>query len=206
MAQNDKTQTSPPAAVPPEASDPRMARPDRDAPHDDRRGGENRAYSNRDWEEANRPTDPEKRRAFRERWAQTHLPNLPKKPGMHRCWVSSTHPTDTPARRVALGYRVLTLDDVKGSGWNPEQASVKDGASVDNVVRWREMVGMEWPEEDYQAYCREFHVDLPRDMARDIYAPLQETADRVREAGGTVELGDGFREMMRFRRADREFE
>lgn len=202
MAQNDKPQSTPPAAAP----DPRLARPDRDDPHSDARGGDERAYSNRDWEEANRPTDPERRRAFRERWSATHLPNLPKKDGWHRCWVSTNHPTDTVSRRIALGYSVLKLEDVKSSGWNPEQASVKDGGSADGTVRWREMVGMQVPEEEYQAYMREFHHDAPRDMASSIYDGLNETGERVREAGGKIELGEGFREMSRFRRADRQFE
>lgn len=186
--------------------DPRLARPDRDAPHDDRRPGEERAFSRRDWEDANSPTDPERRRAFREKWAQTHLPNLPKRSGFHRVWLSTTHPTDTIARRLALGYRLLKLEEVAPQGWAPEQASVKDGAHNDGYVRWREMIGAEIPEEEYQAYMREFHHDQPRDMMRDIYAPLQETAERVREAGGRVELGDGYAEATRFRRPDRQFE
>ncbi len=186
--------------------DPRMARPDRDEPRSDGRGGDNRAFSNRDWEQANQPTDPERRRALREKFAQTHLPNLPKKDGFHRCWISTSHPTDTVARRVALGYRLLTMDDVRADGWAPEHSSVKDGGTVDNLVRWREMVGAEIPQDFYIELMREFHHDLPRDMARDIYAPLEETAQRVSEAGGRVELGDGFQEMMRHRRSDTQFE
>lgn len=167
---------------------------------------EERAFTRRQWDEANAPTDPERRRRFREKWAQTHLPNLPKKPGFHRCWVSTNHPTDTVARRINLGYRVLTSEDMKGTSWAPEQASVKDGASVDGTVRWREMVGMECPEELYQEYMREFHHDQPRDMVRDIYEPLQETGERIRDAGGNVTFDEGFREMMRFRRPDKQFE
>lgn len=191
----------------PEQTDDRMARPDRDAPRSDARRGENRALSQREWETANAPTDPERRRAFREKWSATHLPNLPKKDGWHRCWISTNHPTDTVARRIALGYRILTLDDVKAAGWNPEQSSVKDAAPVDNVVRWREMVGAEIPEDEYYQIMREFHHDQPLDMMRDIYAPLEETADRVRESGGKVEFGDGFQEAMRGRRrSDVQFE
>lgn len=208
MPQNDKNQTTPPAAPlgQPERQDPRMARPDRDEARDDRRGGEERAFSRRDWEQANGPTDPERRRAFREKWAQTHLPNLPLKAGMHRCWVSTNHPTDTPARRIALGYEVIKLDDVRSAGWAPEAASVKDGGVLDGAVRWREMIGMQCPEQDYQDYMREFHHDQPRDMARDIYAPLEDTAQRIRDGGGRVELAEGFQEMTRYRRPDRQFE
>lgn len=184
-------------------------RPDADEPKDLRRGEpeqQERAFSQRQWDEANAPTDLERRRRFREKWAQTHLPNLPKKPGFHRCWVSTNHPTDTVARRVALGYRILMLEDVAGSGWSPEQHSVKDGASVSNEVRWREMIGMETTEENYQDTMREFHHDQPLDMARDIYAPLEDTAARIREGGGRVEMSEGFRELTRHRRADRQFE
>ena len=182
-----------------------MAR-DRDQERSDARPGDDRAFSRRDWEQANAPTDPERRRIFREKWAQTHLPNLPKKDGWHRCWVSTTHPTDTPARRIALGYRVITIDDLKGAAWAPEASSVKDGSAVDGAVRWREMLGMECTEDQYQEYMREFHADQPRDMARDIYAPLQSMAEEIRDRGGKIELGDGFADMARFRRQDRQFE
>lgn len=208
---NSRNQSTPPA--PPSATaqtspspDPGMARGDRDEPRSDTRPGDNRAFSTRDWEQANAPTDPERRRMMRERWNAAYLPNLPKKEGFHRFWCSSTHPTDTVARRIALGYRVLTLDDVKGTGWAPEQSSVKDASAPDNVVRWREMVGMECPVDLYLEHLREFHHDQPRDMVRDIYAPLEETADRVRESGGRVEFGEGFQEMARYRRQDFQFE
>ena len=187
-------------------TDERMARPDRDAPHSDHRSGSSREFSNRDWEQANAPTDPEKRRAFRERWSQTHLPNLPPKEGFHRCWVSTNHPTDTPARRIALGYRVIMLDDVKTAGWAPEAASVKDGGNVDGAVRWREMIGMECTQDDYQSYMREFHFDQPRDMEKDIYNTLDQAAAEVGERGGRIDIGEGLREMIRFRRPPQQFE
>lgn len=181
------------------------SRPDAE-PEVERQQEEPRAMTRRQWDEANAPTDPERRRRFREKWAQTHLPNLPTKPGFHRCWVSTNHPTDTVARRINLGYRVLTLKDIEGTGWSPEQASVKDGAQVTNEVRWREMIAMECPQELYIEYMREFHHDQPMDMVRDIYEPLQETGERIREAGGRMEMSEGFRELLRHRRADNQFE
>lgn len=181
--------------------------PQRDEARSDRRGGEDRVFSQRDWDEANRPTDPERRRRFRDMWAASHLPDLPKREGFHRCWVSTNHANDTVPRRLALGYTLLKLEDLVKEGWAPEQHSVKDGSSTDGLVRWREMVAMETTAENFADYMREFHRDQPRDMVRDIYAPLEETADRVRESGGRVEFGEGFREMIRQRpRADREFE
>lgn len=188
------------------AADERMARPDRDAPHDDRRAGSTREFTNRDWAQANAPTDPERRRAFRERWAQTHLPNLPKKEGWHRCWVSTNHPTDTPARRIALGYEVIKLEDIRGAGWAPEASSIKDGSSVDGAVRWREMIGMQCTEDDFQNFMREFHHDQPLDMVKDIYGNLEQASAEVRERGGRIEIGEGLTEMVRFRRPPQQFE
>ncbi len=208
---NNRNQSTPPvplstASHTSPSPDPGMSRGDRDEPRSDTRPGDNRAFSAREWDQANVPSSPEQRRAMRERWNQAYLPNLPKKDGWHRCWVSTNHPTDTPARRVMLGYTILTLDDLKGTGWAPEQASVKDGSSPDNYVRWREMIGMQCPIDLFMEHMKEFHDDQPRDMVRDIYAPLEETADRARESGGRVEFGEGFREMMRFRRQDTQFE
>lgn len=192
-----------------EEADERLNRRDRDDDYEDRDGRFNsREYSNRDWERANAPTDNARRRAFREKWAQSHLPNLPAREGFHRCWVSTSHPTDTPARRLALGFTILKLDQLvaEGAGWAPEASSVKDSGTLDGAVRWREMIGMECPEEYYQDYMREFHHDMPRDMARDIYEPLAELRERAQDQGGRMHVGDGFKEMQKFRRAPKQFE
>jgi hypothetical protein len=184
----------------------RSDRPDRDAPHSDDRSERQREFSNRDWERANEPTDPEKRRKYRERWSATLLPGLPHKEGWHRCWVSTSHSSDTVARRIANGYRVIMVDELTPQGWSPENDSMKDAKFSDGAARWREMIAMECPEEEYQDYMREFHHDQPLDMVRDIYAPLEETRERIQDAGGRMEFSDGLRNLQKFRRAPRQFE
>jgi len=67
-------------------------------------------------------------------------------------------------------------------------------------VRWREMVAMECTEDDYQMYMREFHLDQPRDAMRDIFEPLTEMGERIKEQGGRVEMGDGIKEALRYRK------
>ena len=180
-----------------EADEPRLSR-------QDNRG--DREFTNRDWAAANAPTDPERRRRLRERLEQTHLPNLPRKEGWHRCWVSTSHSTDTVATRINFGYRTLKKSDMENANWLPQDNSVKDGSNLDDTVRWREMIGMELPEELYQELMRELHHDLPADRARSIYDPLAEIEERIKEQGGKMELGDGFREMARFVRSPKQFE
>lgn len=190
-----------------EAGDSRLNHRDRDDDFADRNTRGTREFNNRDWDDANAPTDEARRRAFRERYAQSHLPNLPHKDGWHRYWASTSHPTNTPQKMLMVGYTFITQQQLQdeGSVWHPEDKSVKDAAVVDGHVRWREMIAMECREEDYQAYMREFHHDLPRDMARDIFEPLADMAERV--AGrGNVRFTEDFKEVQRFRRAPKQFE
>lgn len=188
--------------------DSRFNERSRDDDYPDRRGRfSSRDNDPRDWEE-NGPSDPERRRAFREKWAQTYLPNLPKKDGWHRCWVSTSNNTDTPARRLALGYTFVTEQDIEGAGWAPEAGRVKDGSYMDGAVRWREMVAMQCPEELYQEYMREFHYEMPREAVSDIFEPLAELNERGRRQGARVTMTedlDAIRQMYR-RRAPKEFE
>lgn len=174
------------------------------------RDGEDREYSNRDWEVENAPSDPERRRKFRERWAQTYLPNLPTKPGWHRCWVNSKHSTDTVPSRIARGYQLVKAEDLKTQGWNyAEYNSDRDaGTTSDGNVHWREMIAMEIPEDMYQEAMREFHHDEPYEMARDIMEPFTdgEVNGRIREAGGRIDMAGGSKDMIRFRRPPRQFE
>jgi hypothetical protein len=187
MAPKDKTE---------EAAEPRMSR------------DEGRVeFSNQQWKQANAPTDPERRARLRARLEQTHLPNLPHREGWHRCWVSTSHSTDTVSTRLNFGYTLLSKKKLQEEGaWNPHTHSSKDADSVDDTVRWREMIGMELPEDLYQELMRELHHDLPRDRARGIYDPLADMEERIRDSGGRMELGDGFKEMMKFQRAPKQFE
>lgn len=139
------------------------------------------------WDE-NGPRDPARRRAFREKWMTTYLPNLPKKPGWHRFWASTTNSSDTPQRRLALGYTFVQEKDLMGEGWFPEAESVKDGGKLDGAVRWREMIAMEIPEDDYQEMMQEFHYDQPRDAVADIFEPLAELNERGKSQGARVTL------------------
>src|SRR5580765_136516 len=72
----------------------------RDSSLEQARGGSRGATSNDDWERDAMRVDPERRRRMQEIFNDSVLPNLPRRPGMHRCWVSTTHNSDTPQRRM----------------------------------------------------------------------------------------------------------
>jgi hypothetical protein len=138
-------------------------------------------------------TDPERRRKLRERWGESILPNLPDRPGYHRCWVSTTHPIDTPQRRRRFGYQFVKMEDVRGAGWTADVDAVKDG-SFSGCVMWRELVAMEITQEGYLEYMTEFHRDQPYEQGRNLIDGLDELADTARSKGGRVTLEESMEE------------
>ncbi|MFZ5784009.1 MAG: hypothetical protein ACOY4R_27740 [Pseudomonadota bacterium] len=171
------------------------------------RGGHERVFSPDEWDRANGPTDPERRRRLREMLMETLLPNLPKKSGWHRCWVSTSHPNDTPHRRVRLGYRFLRYDDMRKEGWDCDEYAVKDAATTyHGCIMWREMVGMECPEELFVDIMREVHHDAPLDQSRSIYDSLDAAGEEARARGGKTTMEPGMAEMIRYVRPPRQFE
>ena len=176
--------------------DERMGHQDRDAP---RRSDDHATSNMRQAETASREadhvaSDPIRRREFQDRWNESLLPSLPPKSGFHRCWVSTTHPVDTPQRRRRNGYTFVMLDDVKHEGWSAEANSVKDGVMA-GAVMWREMVAMETTTENYEAYMREFHFEQPREQAQGIFDGLDALADDARSKGGKITLEEGMRDL-----------
>ena len=179
----------------------------RDGGFDEVRGGRERVFDNDDWERAAGPTDPEVRRQIREVFDDTLLPNLPRKNGWHRCWVSTTHNNDTPQRRVRLGYRFIRYDEVKAEGGGSDEYAVKDASNVfAGCVMWREMVAMETPEERFTAIMRELHHDQPMEQARGIYENLAAAGEEVTDRGGRVTMAPGMETLKAYTRPPRQFE
>lgn len=161
---------------------------DRDASYGDRDNYSTRSGDRREAWDENGPRDPARRRAFREKWMTTYLPNLPKKEGWHRFWASTTNSSDTPQRRLALGYTFVSEEELMGEGWFPEAQSVKDGSALNGAVRWREMIAMQIPEDQYQEIMQEFHYDMPREAVADIFEPLAELHERGKSQGARVTM------------------
>jgi len=181
------------------------ARPDRDAAHGEGEDYGTREFGNSDWNRSRENTDPERRRMIRNILQETMLPGLPRRKGFHRCWVSTNHPSDTPHRRMRLGYTVLMMDQIKEAGWAADIHSVKDGG-FKGAVMWREMLGMECPEDLFVDIMRELHHDMPREMQKAIVEGMGDIGDRAKDSGGRVDLDEGFKEMVQFVRPPRQFQ
>lgn len=187
MAPNEKTTKEP-------AADERLRQADRedDPRHGADYGGVERSTMEREQDE--QMTDPERRREIRRRWQESALPDLPLRAGYHRCWVSTSHPVDTPQRRQRFGYQFVKYDDVRNAGWSADTTAIKDGQFL-GAVMWRELIAMECTQKEYREYMREFHFDQPNEQALGVLTDLDSMNEEVRAKGGRITLEEGMEEM-----------
>lgn len=153
---------------------------------------EDRAMKDRAITQRRQLTDGERVELLKRANFQSSLPNLPRIPGYHVCWVSTTHPSDTPQGREQLGYTYIQREEVPEFTYTDQKSNDFPG-----VVSWREMIGMKLPLSTYQLYMEELHHNEPARSEESIFnEALQagETAAQAAKRGGkmrapTVEAG-----------------
>jgi|SoimicmetaTmtLMB_FD_contig_31_18324747_length_1281_multi_3_in_0_out_0_2 hypothetical protein len=179
----------------------------RDSSLEQARGGSRGATSNDDWERDAMRVDPERRRRMQEIFNDSVLPNLPRRPGMHRCWVSTTHNSDTPQRRMRLGYWFYKHEDAQKENWHADEYAVLDASSIyKGCLMWREMVAMETDEDNVQMILRETGHDRPADQERGIYDQIEGAGEQLRHMGGRTSMAPGMERLRAPVRPPRQFE
>lgn len=160
-------------------------------------GREDRAMSDRAITQRRQLTDEERVELLRRANFQSSLPNLPRIPGHHVCWVSTTHPSDTPQGREQLGYSYIMRADVPEFTYTDQKSGDYPG-----VVTWREMVGMKIELHRYQLFMEELHHNEPSRNEEAIYNEALQAGEQAAQAAkrggkmrapmvdpGTEELG-----------------
>jgi hypothetical protein len=130
--------------------------------------------------------------AFRDRWQNSALPDLPKDaiPGFHLCWLSTTNNYDSIDKRLALGYEPVKASDL-GKGF--ENLGKMSSGKFEGCVSCNEMVLFKLPEEIYQEVMRMLHLEDPLEHQRNITAAVRNTAQEGK--GGRSILEGGVLEM-----------
>ena len=141
-------------------------------------------------------TEDERVEMFRQQFFQSSLPDLPKIPGWHMCWLTTTNPRDSIQTRIRLGYEPVKPEDVPG--W--EYATLKTG-DWQGYIGVNEMLAFKLPMNLYLMYMREAHHDAPlREEEK-----LTDTADFMREQAqaskSNLMIGEGNSEMGQRREA-----
>jgi hypothetical protein len=105
-----------------------------------------------------RLSDSKRLETFRKQFFQASLPDLPKIPGYHVCWLTTTNSRDPIHGRMRIGYTPIKSHEVPGY----EQLRVTSG-ELQGCIGVNEMVAFKLPLSLYQAYMKEAHYTQPRD-------------------------------------------
>lgn len=117
---------------------------------------QDRSETDRNVTEDREMTDSDRLDMFRSSFFNSALPNLPRIPGYHTCWLTTTNPRDPIHARLRLGYSLVKASDVPG--W--EHASLKSGDWI-GCIGVNEMLAAKLPLNLYESYMREAHYDQP---------------------------------------------
>jgi hypothetical protein len=134
----------------------------------------------------------ERAEAFRDRWQNSALPDIPKGliPGFHLCWLSTTNNYDSIDKRMALGYEPVKASEL-GKGF--ENLGKMSSGKFEGCVSCNEMVLFKLPEEIYQEVMKMLHHDDPLEHQRNITANVRSTSQEGK--GGRSILEGGILEM-----------
>ena len=134
----------------------------------------------------------ERAEAFRDKWQNSALPDLPKGviPGFHLCWLSTTNNYDSIDKRMALGYEPVKAAEL-GKGF--EALGKMSSGKFEGCVSCNEMVLFKLPEEIYQEVMKMMHYEDPLEHQRNITASVRNTAQEGK--GGRSILEGGVLEM-----------
>jgi hypothetical protein len=143
-------------------------------------------------EDPNEKVKRERLDAFRDKWQNSALPDLPPGviPGFHLCWLSTTNNYDSIDKRLALGYEPVKASEL-GKGF--ENLGKMSSGKFEGCVSCNEMVLFKLPEEIYQEVMKMLHLDDPLEHQRNITAQVRSTAQEGK--GGRSLLEGGLLEM-----------
>lgn len=125
---------------------------------------------------------------LRNEFIQEALPSVPKVPGWHFCWLSTTNSYDPIPKRMKLGYIPVKIGEVPGFSSH----DVKEGEWA-SFVSCNEMVMFKIEDSRYQKIMAFFHHQLPMEEEQAIAQRLAnpDGADKQTE----VTLEDGFKSL-----------
>ena len=125
---------------------------------------------------------------LRNEFIQEALPSVPKVPGWHFCWLSTTNSYDPIPKRMKLGYIPVKVGEI--AGFN--QHDVKEGEWA-GFISCNEMVMFKIEDSRYQKIMAFFHHQLPLEEEQAIAQRLAspDGADKQTD----VVLEDGFKNL-----------
>lgn len=157
---------------------------------------ESRAMQDRAVTQDRALSDDDRVAMFRQQFFQSSLPDLPKIPGWHMCWLTTTNPRDSIQTRIRLGYEPVKPEDVPG--W--EYATLKTGDWA-GLIGVNEMLAFKLPISLYEKYMKEAHHDAPLREEEKLTDTAEFLEEQARASKSRVTMGDGHSEIGQDREA-----
>jgi hypothetical protein len=157
---------------------------------------DSRAMNDRAVTENRELSDDERVEMFRQSFFQSALPDLPKLPGWHMCWLTTSNPRDSIQGRTRLGYEPVKPEDVPG--W--EYATVKTG-EYSGMIGVNEMLAFKLPMKLYELYMKEAHHDAPLREEEKLTDTANFMQQQARGEKSNITVGDGNQELGQNRKA-----
>lgn len=155
-------------------------------PRTDGRLGRDRAMEDRSVTNDRELTDERRLEEFRNQFFQSALPDLPKIPGYHVCWLTTTDPRDPIHGRIRIGYELLKGSDIPG--W--EHSTLKNGDYA-GCVGVNEMLAAKIRVELYEAYMAENHHNRPLSEEEKLTVANRVKDEELRQKGARLEYEEG---------------
>ena len=153
-------------------------------------GRESRSAYDRAATESRELSDDDRVEMFRQQFIQAALPDLPKIPGYHTCWLTTTNPRDSIQARIRLGYEPIKPEEVPG--W--EYVSIKTG-EWQGFVGVNEMLAFKLPMSLYKKYMQAVHFDAPNDEEARLADTNETFKEQAQRMGSRMDEGDGMSAM-----------
>lgn len=135
-------------------------------------------------------SDDDRVEMFRAQFFNAALPNLPRIPGYHLCWLTTSNPRDSIVGRLRLGYELIQADELPGY----ETVTIRTGEYV-GCIGVNEMIAAKLPERLYQKYMTEAHHDAPAREDEKLSDTIRAIQEQARAVRANVEVGDGMKEI-----------
>jgi len=129
-------------------------------------------------------SDDERVAEFRQQFFQSALPDLPKIPGYHVCWLTTENPRDPIHSRIRLGYEPIKDSDIPG--W--EHSAIKTG-EWEGCIGVNEMLAFKLPLVLYEEYMHINHHEAPLSEEEKLSSSIRAMEAEMNQASkGAVEL------------------
>lgn len=164
-------------------------------------GRRNRAMDDRAVTEDRVLSEDERVEMFRQSFYQSALPDLPKIPGWHLCWLTTTNPRDSIQTRIRLGYEPVKPEDVPG--W--EYATLKTGDYA-GFIGVNEMLAFKLPQGLYEKFMDEAHYHAPLREEEKLTDTARFLEEQAAASKSRLDVGDGIRELGQNRSLTRDWD